>query len=796
MPDDEQERLKELQRYAILDSPPEARFDRITRLATRMFRVPTALISLVDEHRQWFKSTHGTDLRETPREISFCTHAIRSDEVMVIPDATADPRFAASPLVTGPAQIRFYAGAPLITPGGFRLGALCLNDTVPRPALSAEETANLADLAAMVVDELDFRLAERERGEMERLFALVFETVPVAISVTDQDGFYMHVNPAYCRLLGYSREELHGAAQAWVAIPPENVEIAKRAHADFLAGKAPMAHSWKGRTKDGRLLDVYVNSSLLKTADGSRLRVSAITDLTEMRQTEEALRQSNQRLAHLAAIIESSDDAIIGETLEGIITSWNGGAEHLYGYTAAEMVGGSITLLVPAELVGELTSLFGKLKQGEAVSSFETVRVRKDGVRIRISLTLSPVRDERGAVIGTSAIARDITERRLLEEQLIHSQKMEAVALLAGGVAHDFNNLLTIIIGYGRMLLLESPDGSEMREYAQEILYSAERASSLTGQLLAFSRRQVTQPRVLDLNEVVNRMDRLLKRILGEHIELKTLPEPELGHVKADPGHIEQVIANLAVNARDAMPGGGKLTIETANIELDRSYARLHSEVQPGSYVMLAVSDTGTGMTPEVRKRIFEPFFTTKEKGKGTGLGLSIIHGIVKQSGGDIWVYSEPGNGTTVKVYLPRVSASADPWKPAVTGSVMPRGSETILVVEDEKSVKKMVKDILTRLGYEVLAAEGGDVALELCGSHTDPIHLLVTDVVMPGMAGPDLARAVKILRPETKVIFMSGYTDNSVLQHDLIEPEANFLQKPFTPEEFAQRVREVLDRG
>jgi CheY-like chemotaxis protein len=384
----------------------------------------------------------------------------------------------------------------------------------------------------------------------------------------------------------------------------------------------------------------------------------------------------------------------------------------------------------------------------------------------------------------------------LLEEQLIQSQKMEAVALLAGGVAHDFNNLLTIIIGYGRMLVLDSGQAGDTREFAEEILASAERAASLTGQLLAFSRRQVTQPRVLNLNEVVTRMHRLLTRILGEHIELKTLPGASLGRVKADPSHIEQVIANLAVNARDAMPKGGRLTIETANVELDQAYTHLHPDVRPGPYVMLAVSDTGCGMTPEVRKRIFEPFFTTKEKGKGTGLGLSIIHGIVKQSGGEIWVYSEPGGGSTFKVYLPRVLTSTDAWKPASTGSGTPGGSETVLVVEDEKAVGKMVRQILSRLGYRVVEADEGPRALEICGTLDEPVHLLLTDVVMPGMMGPDLARAVRILRPETRVIFMSGYTDNSVLQHDLIDPDANFLQKPFTPEELTQRVRAALDRA
>jgi PAS domain S-box-containing protein len=556
-----------------------------------------------------------------------------------------------------------------------------------------------------------------------------------------------------------------------------------------------MPSAVKLRARDGRVLDIVLSSSLLVMENGRKLRVSAATDVTEMRRTEAALRESNQRLSQLAAIIESSDDAIIGRGIDGAITSWNPGAERIYGYTAAEMIGQSVGALVPPELADEIPSLTAKLRRGERIAGHESTRICKDGRRIQVSLTLSAIKDEHGNISGVSAIARDITDRKLLEQQLVQSQKMEAVALLAGGVAHDFNNLLTIIFGYGRLLLMEAPARSDVNEYAEEILYSAERASALTGQLLAFSRRQVVQPRVLDLNEAVQSMHRMLERILGEHIELQTISGEALGRVKADPGQIEQVIANLAVNARDAMPRGGKLTIETANVELNEQYVRLHPQVRPGPYVMLAVSDTGTGMTPEVKKHIFEPFFTTKEKGKGTGLGLSIIHGIVKQSGGEIWVYSEPGEGSTFKIYLPRVFQEADSWRRVRTGVPMPRGSETVLVVEDEEPVKRMVRGILSRLGYRVLEAADGQQALQLCGSYSEPIHLMVTDVVMPGMAGPDLARAVKILRPETSIIFMSGYTENSMLQHDLIEPDANFLQKPFAPEEFAERVRQVLDR-
>jgi two-component system cell cycle sensor histidine kinase/response regulator CckA len=692
---------------------------------------------------------------------------------MVVPDATLDPRFAGSPLVTGEPHIRFYAGAPLITPSGHQVGVLCLNDTVPRPPLTDEEMANLEDLASIVVDEMEFRLAERQRREAEKLFGSIFETAAAGIAVLDEAGKIVHVNPALCAMTGAPAEELTGKS--------------------FLEGD-PVANSMRLRARDGHVLDIVLSSSLLAMDQERKLRVVIVTDVTEIRRTEAALRETNHRLSQLAAIIESSDDAIVGRTLEGVITSWNGGAERIYGYTAAEMIGHTSGPLLSPDLLEEFNQLTARLRRGETVAGHETERVCKDGRRLKVSLTLSPIKDAHGNVIGASSIARDITDRKLLEEQLVQSQKMEAVALLAGGVAHDFNNLLTIIIGYGRLMMIEAAEGSDAREYADEILHSAERASALTGQLLAFSRRQVVQPRVIDLNEAVQSMHRFLERILGEHIQLNTIACEGLGRVKADPGQIEQVIANLAVNARDAMPRGGHLTIETGNVELNEQYVRLHPQVQPGPYVMLAVTDSGTGMTPEVKERIFDPFFTTKDKGKGTGLGLSIIHGIVKQSGGEIWVYSEPGKGSTFKIYLPRVFEEAEVWRPVRSGEPMPHGTETILIVEDELAVKKMVRGILARLGYAVLEAANGQEALDICGSCVDPIHLMVTDVVMPGMAGPDLARAVKILRPETRIIFMSGYTESSMLHHELIEPDANFLQKPFTPEAFAQRVRGVLD--
>ncbi len=387
---------------------------------------------------------------------------------------------------------------------------------------------------------------------------------------------------------------------------------------------------------------------------------------------------------------------------------------------------------------------------------------------------------------------------RRSEEQLRQAQKMEAVGQLAGGVAHDFNNLLTIIRGYSDLLLngILGPDDAG-RDAVQEIRKAAERAADLTRQLLAFSRRQVLAPRVFVLNNVIHEMDKMLRRLIGEDIRLTSRLAADLGMVKADPGQIEQVLLNLAVNARDAMPRGGQLTIETANVQLDESYTRTHPEVQPGPFVMLAVTDTGCGMDAATQARIFEPFFTTKGPDKGTGLGLATVYGIVKQSGGSIYVYSEVGRGTSFKVYLPRheeVSPASRETHSTPRAERGSHGQETLLIVEDDNSVRALTRTVLRGYSYDVIEAVDADDALRCVSQQTRPIHLLVTDLVMPGMSGRELAERLKLMRPEMKVLYVSGYTDDAVVRHGLLEAEVAFLQKPFTPSALASKVREVLD--
>jgi PAS domain S-box-containing protein len=424
----------------------------------------------------------------------------------------------------------------------------------------------------------------------------------------------------------------------------------------------------------------------------------------------------------------------------------------------------------------------------------EAVTYEADWRKRTFESHVQPLRDSEGEIAGVIGVALDITDRRHLADQLRQSQKMQAVGQLAGGVAHDFNNLLMVVKGHAEILLGRVTSGSPLRNSIEQIDKAADRAASLTRQLLAFSRMQVLQPRVLDLNEVVGGMTKMFSRVIGENIEMVFVPGAKLGRVKADPGQIEQVLLNLVVNARDAMPEGGRVTIETSNVQLDREYSATHHNIEPGPWIMLTVTDTGCGMDTETQSRIFEPFFTTKAQGKGTGLGLATVYGVVKQSGGFIYVYSEVGHGTTFKIYLPEVSAAADRDAAEKTVAPPPRGSETILFVEDEESVRELVRDYLATTGYRVLEAVDGVQALEIAADHKGTIEILVTDVVMPRLGGRELASRIAAQRPNVKVLFISGYTDDSIFRHGVLEGGVAYLQKPFNLKAIAQKIREVLD--
>ena len=527
-----------------------------------------------------------------------------------------------------------------------------------------------------------------------------------------------------------------------------------------------------------------------RTSELGRANRSLETEVAERKRAEEDLADANRRVQ---AVIDASPLAIVRLDLEGNVKAWNQAAERMFGWTAEEVLDRSLPT-VPDEELPQFHELLAGAGRGEVVTGLQTRRRRKDGTVFDARLWSAPLRGASGAIRGKIAIVADVTDQRRLEQQLVQAQKMEAIGRLAGGVAHDFNNVITVVSGYGQMLLDGVTEDADLREAAEEVLKAADRAAGLANQLLTFSRRQTSQPKTIDLNALVCNMERMLGRLIGENVELATVLRPDTGAVRADPGQIEQVLMNLVVNARDAMPGGGKLTVETAQVVLDESYSRTHAGVTPGVYAMIAVSDTGTGMDAETRLHIFEPFFTTKEHGKGTGLGLSTVYGIVKQHGGDIWVYSELGKGTTFKIYLPLAAA------PAVAGpieSAAPRAGshgEMVLLVEDEQGVRKLVRGVLELQGYRVLEADSGETALDLAASYQGPIDLLLTDIVMPKMGGRELAAALAPRHPGIKVLYLSGYTDHVVMDRGVIENGAEFLQKPFTPDALARKIRDVLD--
>ena len=517
-------------------------------------------------------------------------------------------------------------------------------------------------------------------------------------------------------------------------------------------------------------------------------------EIDDRRRVEKALGTSEERYREL---FENASDSVYTLDLAGRITSLNKAGEQATGYTRAEALTMDIKQIVAPE---DLQQVRKMMKQGNdrrgGSPTYDFKIVTKDGRPLVLEVSARPIVQD-GQPVGMQGIARDVTERKQLEAQFRQAQKMEAVGRLAGGVAHDFNNLLLVVRGYSELSLARLGPHESLRTNLEEIQKAADRAASLTQQLLAFSRQQVLQPKVLDLNTVVTDAEKMLRRLIGEDIEVVAELAPELGPVMSDPGRIEQIILNLAVNGRDAMPQGGRLTLKTSNVTLDQAYARQHRGARPGPHVLLAVSDTGVGMDAETQSHIFEPFFTTKDAGKGTGLGLSTVYGIVKQSGGTIWVESAPGRGTTFEIYLPLVEkvAAGGELHPALPAHP-PGGTETILVVEDELSVRKLGANFLASSGYTVLEAPDGGAALKVCEKHRGPIHLLMTDLVMPGMSGRELAVRLAGQRPELKVIYVSGYTDDNVVPHGVWEEEIAFLPKPFSLHELAHKVREALESG
>jgi PAS domain S-box-containing protein len=627
--------------------------------------------------------------------------------------------------------------------------------------------------------------AEQLRRSEARLRRLIDSNI-VGVVIAGPDGIILDTNEAFLEMVGYARKDFkNGLGWRDLSVPEYKVlDDASAKQAGETGAFRPYEKEFL--RKNGTRVPVIVGGAM--TEDGEAI-VFAL-DLTELKQAQLELEQ-------MARIVESADDAILSLSLTGAILSWNQGAERLLGYTKNEMIGASEKILLPADHGQEWEQVGEVMAGGKALDYFKTVRIAKSGKEKPVWLRISPIRDGSGKIIGISKIARDRSQAikaQALEEQLRQVQKLESLGRLAGGVAHDFNNLLMVILSYTEMLQDSLPAQDPLRRNTQEVMKAANRAASLTRQMLAFSRKQILSPVVLDLNAVIHETAKMLKRLIGEDIEFRISSAESLWATEADSDQMVQILLNFCVNARDAMPQGGTLTIETGNVTVKEGNIGVQPYVLPGDYVRLSVTDTGMGISKNVQGHIFDPFFTTKEVGKGTGLGLATVYGIVKQSGGYVWVDSELGRGACFTIYLPRVKRAVAADMPAMAHA-RPRGTGTILVAEDEDALRGATCDYLRSLGYAVLDASSGQQALSLASEHEGQIDLLITDLAMPGVGGRELAQMLGSLRPDLKTIYMSGYSDDVVLQRGIHEQGATFLQKPFSLGMLALKVRDTLGR-
>jgi two-component system, cell cycle sensor histidine kinase and response regulator CckA len=642
------------------------------------------------------------------------------------------------------------------------------------------------------------RMAESALRDNEERFRCLSDAAEEGIAIHDRN-IIIDANAALARMFGYTLDELIGRSARQLATPESWKTITKHARSAY---EKPF--EIVGVKKDGSSFWGQMVGRAYRYR-GRPVRVACITDITRQKSTEEALRQGHEEYRRLyeeskraedlyRSLLNSSADAVVVYDLEGKTQYVNPSFTRIFGWSAEEVLNSRMPYLPDSEREASMNLIEHLIRDGKPCTGFETKRYTKDGRILDISLSGSHFHDHERKAAGMIVVLRDITERKLLEEQLRQAAKMEAIGGLAGGIAHDFNNLLTAVIGYSNLLMERMPKEGFNYDKLTQICRAAERAAGLTQQLLAFSRKQVLDVHTLDLNEVISGMEEMLRRLIGEDIDLAAVYLPSLGKVKADPGQIEQILMNLVINSRHAMPSGGRLTIETADSFLDQEYARPHTEVEPGWYAMFAVSDTGHGMDAKTMSRIFDPFFTTKDKGVGTGLGLSTVYGIVKQHHGHVSVYSELNRGTTFKVYLPRVEDASQPTERGARSSSAPVGTETILVVEDEDTVRELTCEALKMQGYYPLSAHDPEEAEALSRSFEGTIHLLLTDVVLPRMDGRTLFRKLSPQRPDMKVLYVSGYTENFIVHHGVLDSGVNFMQKPFTFQGLTRKVRDVLD--
>ena len=714
-----------------------------------------------------------------------CRRAQRESRVIVTVDPTDDS--AVCPLANA------YRGMAALTTKLEYKGQLrgYMSISVPPQFAADEEERSLLEETA---HDIAFALygidIENMRRESEEKFQVIANSALDAIILQDGDGSIVYWNTAAERIFGYSSDEVIGKNAHDLLVPEryraqyeKGIETFKQTGAGTLINKVVELIAIR---KNGSEFPVEIAITAIRIKE-QYYASAIIRDITEHKRAEEVLRYTE---LEKQTIIDALPTRVILQDLDLSVIWANRAACESAGLPLNELFGKHCY-----EIWAQRNDICPDCPVAVAIKTGrvqEAVMTTPSGKTWQIKGC--PVRDQAGQIVIAVGVTEDITERVSLEAQLRQSQKLESIGRLTGGIAHDFNNLLTSIIGNAEIAIMDMAKDEPFYDIMKEIKEAGKKAASLTHQLLAFSRKQIIQPEAMNLNDMVGETEKMLGRLIGEDIELEIDLSPDLGQIKADTGQMEQVLMNLAVNSKDAMPKGGKLTIETGNVELDKEYARNHIAVTPGPYVMLAMSDTGIGMTKEVQAQVFEPFFTTKEKGKGTGLGLSTVYGIVKQSNGNIWIYSEPGKGTTFKIYLPRVVETAPGREREKEKKDFLHGSETVLVVEDDETVRNMAIKVLKRFGYTVLCAPEGQEGLRICREYDGPIHLMLTDVIMPGMSGKELAEHLKTQKPGIRVLFMSGYTDNAIVHRGILDKGIAFLQKPFTPDGLARKLREVLD--
>ena len=669
------------------------------------------------------------------------------------------------------------------------------------PTLDAE--GSVCGCQVAVQDISVQKRAEEALRESEERYRLLTQYSLTGIYIV-QNEIFVYVNERMAAMFGYAPEEMIGREfRGFVHRGDRWLLKDCGTRASQVSGAVP-EHEFRGLCKDGteRWFHLLATSIPYK---GHSAEMGNVADITLRKRAEEALRESEERYKDLyevskrgedlyRTLLDSSPDAVVVYDIMGRCQYVNDSFTRTFGWTLDEVQSKRVPFLPNAERDSSLALIQSVIQDGVPCHGFETKRYTKDGNLLDVAVSASRYHDHDGRPVGMLVVLSDITERKRLEEQLRQSAKMEAIGRLAGGVAHDFNNLLTAIIGYSDLLEQNMCDEDPGKEKVVQINRAAQHAASLTRQLLAFSRKQVLEVKVLGLNEIIAQVENMLHRLIGEQIDFVTCFSPSLGKVRADPGQIEQVLMNLAVNARDAMPRGGKLTIATANAIPAHESSQSHDDVQPGAYVMFSVTDTGIGMDSETALRVFDPFFTTKAQGSSAGLGLSTVYGIVKQHGGHVDVASRLGEGTTFKVYLPRVEETSESIERVSQAPLQPRGEETILVVEDEDVVRELACEALQTLGYRTLNASDPEEALTLCDTYKGKIQLLLTDVVLPQMDGKSLFDRISATMPHIKVLYMSGYTDDAIVRHGVLTAGVHFLQKPFTMDGLAIKVREVLD--